>query len=207
MQKQITLQNMSVPDLIILASSSPRREEFFRLLGLPFTSMPSQVEEDFDEHCEPRKVAEELAARKVRKAVESIKDLASVWVCGADTLIAMDGKIHGKPLNREDAGNMLRAFSGRTHSVISAVALYCGRTKTLDYRSVASEVSFAPLSEGEIDWYLDSGEWQGAAGAYRIQGLASCFITGISGSYSSIVGLPLREFYAMLRDNGYPYGG
>ena len=191
---------------IILASASPRREEFFRLLGLPFTSMPSHVEEDFDEHCEPRTIAEELAERKVRKTVESLKDLASSWVFGVDTLIALDGKIYGKPSSREDAGNMLRAFSGRTHKVISGMALYKGLTNTLDCRSVASEVSFAPLSESEIDWYLDSGEWQGVAGAYRIQGLASCFITGISGSYSSIIGLPLREFYVMLRDNGYPYG-
>ena len=193
-------------ELIILASGSPRREEFFRLLGLPFTCMPSHVEEDFDENSDPTAVAEDLAARKVRKIVESLKDEAR-WVCGADTLISLDGKIYGKPLNREDAGSMLRSFAGHTHKVISAVALYCGRTRTLDCRSVESEVSFAPLSEGEIEWYLDSGEWQGVAGGYRLQGLCSCFITGIAGSYSSIIGLPLREFYAMLRANGYLYGG
>jgi septum formation protein len=102
---------------------------------------------------------------------------------------------------------MLRSFLGRDHQVISAVAIYKGSTKTTDCRSVISTVSFAPLTEGELEWYLDSGEWRGAAGAYRIQGLASCFISGIKGSYASVVGLPLREFYAMLRENGYPYGG
>jgi septum formation protein len=107
---------------------------------------------------------------------------------------------------------MLRSFSGREHQVWSAVALYKGRAGAatggaIDCRSAVSTVAFAPLKAEEIEWYLDSGEWRDAAGAYKIQGLASCFITAIKGSYSSIVGLPLREFYVMLRDNGYPYGG
>jgi septum formation protein len=191
---------------IILASESPRREEFFRLLGLPFTCIPSNIDESFDPSLDPGAVVEELAVKKVKKTLESLKD-PPLWVCGADTIIAMDGKIYGKPLDREDASRMLRAFSGRTHEVTSAIALYNGRAKTIDSRSVTSTVSFAPLTDGEIEWYLNSGEWQGVAGAYKIQGLASCLIAEISGSYSSIVGLPLREFYAMLRDNGYPFGG
>ena len=108
-------------------------------------------------------------------------------------------------MDREDARNMLSALQGKTHEVITAIALYNG--KSIDCRSVTSTVSFAPLSEGEIEWYLDTGEWQNAAGAYKIQGLASCFISGISGSYSSIVGLPLRELYVMLNDNGYLLDG
>ena len=190
---------------IILASASPRREAFFRLLGLPFTSTPANVDESFTPGADCRAVVEELAVKKIRKILEDLKDGAQ-WVCGADTLISLDGEIYGKPLDRDDAGRMLRSFSGRTHEVVSAVALYNGRSGVIDCRTVVSLVSFAPLSDGEIRWYLDSGEWEGAAGAYKIQGLASCFITGISGSYSSIAGLPLREFYAMLRDNGYPYG-
>jgi septum formation protein len=192
---------------IILASGSPRRIDYFTLLGLPFTCVSPEVEEAFDEKAEPQAITEELALKKVRKIVETWKDDSLLWVCGADTLIAMDGKIYGKPKDRNEAGNMLRLFSGNTHEVISAVALYSGRTQKTDCRSVVSTISFAPLSDGEIEWYLDSGEWQDAAGAYKIQGLASCFVTKISGSYSSIVGLPLREFYIMLRDNGYPYGG
>jgi septum formation protein len=192
---------------IILASGSPRRMDYFNLLGLPFTCVSPEVEETFSEKAEPKAVAEELALKKIRKIVEAGKNDGCLWVCGADTLIAMDGKIYGKPKDRNEAGNMLRLFSGNTHEVVSAVALYSGRTQKTDCRSVASIISFAPLSGGEIEWYLNSGEWQDAAGAYKIQGLASCFITKISGSYSSIVGLPLREFYIMLRDNGYPYGG
>ena len=192
---------------IILASGSPRRQDYFRLLGLPFTCMPPSMDESFDERAESRAVAEELAVRKVHSVVKTLKNQPAAWVCGADTLIALDGEIYGKPLDRDDAARMLRAFQGRDHKVISAVALYNGRKKTTDCRSSESTVSFASLTEGEIEWYLDSGEWQDAAGAYKIQGLASCFITAIKGSYSSIVGLPLREFYTILRDNGYPYGG
>jgi len=191
---------------IILASGSPRRIDYFRLMGLPFSCVTPDVEEFIDENAVPQAAAEELALKKVQKIVETLKNENSLWVCGADTLIALDGKIYGKPRDRNGAGNMLRVFSGNTHEVISAVALYSGRTKKTDCRSVVSAISFAPLSDGEIEWYLDSGEWQDAAGSYKIQGLASCFVSKISGSYSSIVGLPLREFYIMLRDNGYQYG-
>ena len=224
---------------IILASGSPRREEYFRLLGLPFSCRPADVDESFDPDGEPQAVAEELALRKIKKVLETLPDEAPppssfssdeqlsgarrvtftsttpspvrahhlAWICGADTLISLEGKIYGKPADRDDARRMLFSFQGKTHEVISAVALYNGRAQTVDCRSVVSTVTFAPLTPGEIEWYLDSGEWQDAAGAYKIQGLASCLISAINGSYSSIVGLPLREFYAMLRDNGYPYGG
>ena len=191
---------------ILLASGSPRREEYFRLLGLPFTCMPSDVDESFDPRAEPEAVVKELAVRKVNRILEILKEKTPLWVCGADTIIALDGKIYGKPLDRDDAGRMLRAFGGRSHDVITAVALFCSQTNTIDCRSVVSTVTFASITPREIEWYLDSGEWQDAAGAYKIQGLASCFISSIEGSYSAIAGLPLREFYAMLRANGYPYG-
>ena len=199
---------------IILASGSPRREEYFRLLGLPFNTLPSPVNEDFDNTHDPRLVAQELALRKVKKVVEILEaepppasaKAGGTWVFGADTLISLNGTIYGKALDRKEAGRMLLAFGGNTHEVVTAMALYNGRSKNTDSRVVVSSVSFAPLAPGEIEWYLDSGEWQDAAGAYKIQGLASCFITRIEGSYSSIVGLPLREFYVMLRDNGYPFG-
>ena len=190
---------------IILASESKRRQDFFRLLNLPFTCIPSNVDESFDPAMDPRSAVEELAVRKVKKVLLDLQNEAP-WICGADTLITLDGKFYGKPIDRCDAGNMLRTLQGRTHQVVSGVCLYKGRTKTFDCRSVVSAVTIAPLSDGEIEWYLNSGEWQGAAGSYQIQGLASCFISEIKGSFSSIVGLPIREFYVMLRNNGYPYG-
>ena len=192
---------------IILASESPRRQEYLRLLGLPFSCVPSLADESLDGQPAPDAAVEELARRKLRKVLEMPGYENPTWILAADTIIAFDGRIYGKPLDRDDAGSMLRVFRGREHQVITALALYSGRKKAVDCRTVTSSVSFAPLSEEEIKWYLDSGEWKGVAGAYRIQGLASCFITGIHGSFSSIVGLPLREFYVMLRDNGYFFGG
>ena len=196
---------------IILASESPRRRELLALMGLPFTCLPSKIDESFEPGAEPASAAKDLAIRKVRKILESLEESleneSPPWVCGADTIITLSGKIYGKAGDRDEARQMLRLFQGNTHEVISALALYKGRTKTMDCRSSVSSVSFASMTEGEIEWYLDSGEWQDAAGAYKIQGLASCFIKRIEGSYSSVVGLPLREFYDMLRDNGYPYGG
>jgi len=189
---------------IILASESPRRQEFFRLMGLPFTCMPANVDESFVLSADCRAVAEDLAIKKVKKIAETMKD---AWICGADTLVELNGKIYGKAQDRDGAGSMLRSLQGRTHRVVSAVALYNGRAKTMDSKTVTCDVSFAPLTEGEIEWYLDSGEWVGAAGSYKIQGLAGCFITEIRGSHFCVAGLPIREFYVMLRDNGYLYGG
>ncbi|MDR3161833.1 MAG: Maf family protein [Spirochaetaceae bacterium] len=191
---------------IILASGSLRRQEYFRLLGLPFNIMPPLLDEKIEEHLSPREGAENCAVKKVRKIIDIIKSRSPPWICGADTIISVDGKVFGKPADREDAQRMLVMLQGRTHEVITAVALYNGRNKTIDCRSVTSAVSFAPLSKEEIEWYLDTGEWQGVAGAYKIQGLAGCFISIIKGSYSSIVGLPMHEFYVMLKENGYSYG-
>ena len=192
---------------IILASGSLRRQEYFRLMGLPFNIMPTLIEEEFTEAISPKEATEKLAVRKVNKILELLQGRLPPWICGADTVTSIDGKIFGKPKDRNDAEQMLKMLQGREHEVVTAIALFNGKHKTIDCRSVESKVTFTNLTESEIEWYLSTGEWQGVAGAYRIQGLASCFVTSIKGSYSGIVGLPLREFYAMLRDNGYPYGG
>ena len=192
---------------IILASESPRRQEYLRLLGLPFSCIPSQADESLDSRMAPGAAAEELARRKLGKVLEMPGYENPNWVLAADTIVTLDGLIYGKPLDRDDAGRMLHLFQGREHQVITALALYCRRKNAIDCRSVTSSVSFAQLSGEEIEWYLDTEEWKGAAGAYRIQGLASCFVSEIQGSFSSVVGLPLREFYVMLRNNGYPFGG
>ncbi|MDR1128702.1 MAG: Maf family protein [Treponema sp.] len=190
---------------IILASGSLRRQEYFRLMSLPFSIMPSNISESYTGKRNPQQITKELASRKVKRILEQLQGRSPPWICGADTAIALDGAILGKPSSRDDAAAMLKKLQGRDHEVVTAVALYNGREKKTDCRCVASTVSFAPLSPDDIEWYLNTGEWQEAAGSYKIQGLASCFITGIKGSYSGIVGLPLREFYVMLRDNGYPY--
>jgi septum formation protein len=191
---------------IVLASGSKRRQEYFRLLGLPFSIIAPEISENPGEFKDPRKMAEELAIRKVRKVLSYLKGRNPPWICGADTLISVDGTVYGKPGDRDEAGKMLKTLQGREHQVITAVALYSGKSNAIDCRPVISEVIFSPLLDDEIEWYLGTGEWQGVAGAYRIQGLGACFVSAIRGSYSSIVGLPIREFYVMLRDNGYSYG-
>jgi septum formation protein len=168
--------------------------------------MPPLIDESPGDIRDPGKLAETMAVRKVNKIIELMKGSNPPWICGADTVIAVDGDIYGKPQDREDAQRMLKRLQGREHEVLTAVALYCDNSRIIDCRLVQSSVSFAPLTDGEIDWYLETGEWQGVAGSYRIQGLASCFVSSINGSYSAIVGLPMHEFYAMLRANGYPFG-
>jgi len=175
-------------------------------MGLPFSILPAVIDESLNAESNPKKLTEELSVKKVQKVIEVMKDRLPKWICGADTVIATESKIFGKPANREEAAQMLKNLSGKQHKVITAVALYNGNDKKIDCKSVSCTVCFAPLSQQEIEWYLDTNEWQGAAGGYRIQGLAGCFITQIKGSPSVVAGLPLREFYVMLRDNGYPYG-
>ncbi|MDR0404022.1 MAG: Maf family protein [Treponema sp.] len=191
---------------IILASGSLRRQEYFKLLGLPFNIMPSMLDEKPRPNQTPREYTEEMSVRKINKIIDQLRGRMPYWICGADTVISVDGEIFGKASSRDQAGEMLEKLRGREHEVSTSVALFNGRNQTIDRRSVQSSVTFAPLSESEIDWYLNTGEWQGVAGAYKIQGLGACFVTSIKGSYSAIVGLPLREFYVMLIENGYQYG-
>ena len=191
---------------IILASGSPRRQEYFKLMGLPFSILPALIDESQVVETDPLKLTAELAVKKVQEVIKIMEGRLPKWICGADTVISMGGKIFGKPADREEAAQMLGGFSGKQHNVTTSTALYNGREGVIDCRSASCSVSFAPLSPAEIEWYLDTNEWQGVAGAYRIQGLASCLITQIKGSPSTVAGLPLHEFYAMLRDNGYPYG-
>jgi len=191
---------------IILASASLRRQEYFKLMGLPFSVMPAKIDESLCAHTDPEQLTRELAIKKVEKVAEDMKKRPPRWICGADTVIASKNIIFGKPKSREEAAKMLKELSGQQHKAVTSVALLNVREMKMDCRCANCAVTFAAFSDSEIEWYLDTNEWQGVAGAYRIQGLASCFITKIEGSPTTVVGLPLREFYVMLRDNGYSYG-
>jgi len=176
------------------------------MFGLPFSIFPTDIDESQTKQANPLKLTCELAKRKVEKVIEVMKTRLPKWICGADTVIALEGKILGKPASREEAASMLKELSGLQHKVVTSVALYNGYEKKIDCRSASCTVFFAQLTDREIEWYLNTNEWQGVAGAYRIQGLAGFFITQIKGAPSTVTGLPLREFYVMLKDNGYPYG-
>ncbi|MDR2551625.1 MAG: Maf family protein [Treponema sp.] len=191
---------------IILASSSPRRQEYFKLLGLPFNIIPAKLDELPWEQQSAEEYTRDMAVRKIRRILEQLRGRIPQWICGADTVIALGREIFGKPRDRTEARDMMEKLRGREHEVVTSVALFGGKNQSTDCRTVRSRVVFAPISDTELEWYLNTGEWQGAAGSYRIQGLGSCFISSIAGSHSAIVGLPLREFYAMLIENGYQYG-
>ena len=128
------------------------------------------------------------------------RGLAPHPVLGADTEVVLDGEIFGKPRDAADAAGMLRRLSGRTHQVISAVSLV---SPSREMQTVSiSDVSFAALTQAQIEAYLAGDQWQGKAGAYAIQGFAETFITRLSGSYSGVMGLPVHETAALLRQFG-----
>jgi len=190
---------------IVLASTSPRRQDILRELGIPFRVMTP----DYDEPEVPGLLPENLAELHSMKKLESVMraqiDMNAPWILGADTLISLDGRVYGKPRDRDDAKRNLMDFSGKTHSVITAISLFDAKIKFISSRTSVSTVTFMKLDDDQIERYLDTGEWQGVAGAYRIQGLAACFIERIQGSWSGIVGLPIHDLYAILREHGYEF--
>ena len=191
-------------DPIILASSSPRRQEILRLLNIPFAVNPANIDEKYPEDLPLENVAEYLANEKVKAIIKSAPEGQTVpWVLGADTVIVFNGKIYGKPSSRDEAADFIRQFQGNTHMVITGIALYNSVDKKIVSRSSVNLVTLNKMSDREIDWYLDSDEWHDAAGAYKIQGLASCFISKIEGSESSVMGLPIFDVYDMLKSQNY----
>ncbi len=189
---------------IILASSSPRRQEILKMLKITFRVIAPNIDETISSLLDHEEIPELLAREKVLAVIHSLPAEQEIpWVLGADTIISFDGKIYGKPENQEEAFEFLKAFQGKTHKVITALVLYNGKTKETTSRVCTTEVTFAPMSDEEIQWYVDTGEWHGAAGGYRIQSLASIFVSNIKGSYSCVIGLPIFELYDMLKEQGY----
>lgn len=189
---------------IILASSSPRRQEILKLLNIPFKVIIPNIDETISSAIEPEEIPEFLAREKVTAVIHSLPPQQEIlWILGADTIILKEGKIFGKPDSRAQAEAFLREFSGKTHQVITSVVLYNGRKKTFISKNAVTKVTFSELSDKEINWYLDTEEWHGAAGGYRIQSLASCFIKSIEGTQSCVTGLPIFELYDMFKEQGY----
>jgi septum formation protein len=173
---------------LVLASASPQRRAILERLGAQFSVRPSGVEEI--DHGEPADVALENALRKARAArVAGERDGARETVLGCDTLVALDGRIYGKPPDEEAARVTLKALSGCTHTVFSGLALI---TADSERSAVArTEVVFRECGEQLIDWYVRSGEWRGRAGGYAIQGRGAALVREVRGDYENVVGLPL----------------
>jgi septum formation protein len=183
-------------DKIILASSSPRRKELLDQAGIPFTVMPSSVDESSVKLSgTPEKMAEQLAHAK---ALDIAEKLTGGIVVGADTIVVCDDEVFGKPIDDDDAFRMLKKLNGREHFVITGVSVINaadGYEKTAHEKT---KVMFAKLSDGEILSYIHTGEPRGKAGAYAVQGKGALLVKGIEGCYSNVVGLPLRKLSDML---------
>lgn len=189
---------------IILASSSPRRQEILKMLDIPFQVILPNIDETLTSSVDTEDIPELLAREKVSAVIHSLPSQQEIqWVLGADTVIVKNGRIFGKPQSADEVAEFLKEFQGSTHTVITAVVLYNGKQKSTTSRVARTKVTFAPMTDDEIQWYLESGEWHGAAGGYRIQSLASIFIEKIEGSQSCVTGLPIHELYDMLKEQNY----
>lgn len=186
----------------ILGSASPRRRELLAQLGVvPDTILPPDIDEDPRKSELPRPYCQRLALEKVQAVAADPDDI----VLCADTTVALGRRILGKPRDAGEAAAFLTALGGRRHQVITAVAVRRGAR--IWQRDSVSAVKMKRLSDDELNAYLASGDWQGKAGGYGIQGAAGAFIPWISGSFTGIVGLPLAETAALLTAAGYKLWG
>ncbi|EEE35981.1 septum formation protein Maf [Rhodobacteraceae bacterium KLH11] len=183
----------------ILGSGSPRRLDLLAQLGVqPDAIRPP----DIDETPLKGELPVPYCNRITREKVQAVQAGGDDITLSADTTVALGRRILGKPENAGQAAEFLHALSGRRHRVITSVAVRCG-DRVLQ-RDVVSQVKLKRLSDVEVNAYLATGDWQGKAGAYAIQGPAGAFIPWISGSFTGIVGLPLSETAALLQGIGYP---
>lgn len=185
---------------IILASNSPRRLDLLRQIGIEPVVVPSHVPEVIKEGESSEDAALRLAAEKAGEVARRFKE---GLVIGADTIVVIDGEQLGKPKDREDAQRMLGLLSGRSHTVITGLAVIDAGTSELKKTLVRTSVRFKPLSDEEINAYIATGDPMDKAGAYGIQGRAAAFIDGIEGCYSNVVGLPLSELAEILKSFGW----
>jgi septum formation protein len=187
-------------DFVYLASGSPRRRELLQQIGVPFRVVGAAIDEAVLPDETPLQYVERLAAAKAEAGWERSRDFAHAPVLAADTAVVLDGKILGKPADGQDAEDMLRQLSGRTHEVFTAIAL---RTANgLQSRISRSEVTFRSIAAAEARGYWETGEPSDKAGAYAIQGLGAIFIADLRGSYSGVMGLPLFETAELLCNAG-----
>lgn len=178
---------------LILASASPRRRELLATAGLPFSVRSRPVEEVRALGEAPEEYARRLARSKAEAAWASLDEI----VLGADTIVVLDNRVLEKPVDAADAVSMLRALSGRTHTVITAICLRHAGGEIVD--AASTRVHFVELDQREIEEYVASGEPMDKAGAYGIQGLASKFVDRIEGCYFNVMGLPLPLVYRHLK--------
>ena len=186
---------MIMPQRVVLASASPRRQELLKYVIPAFEVMPSGAPEEAEGH--PSRRVVELALVKARDIAARCPD---ALVIGADTLVALRGKVLGKPQDEAEAACMLCLLSGRTHRVYTGLALIRGGHEST--ACCMTRVTFAPMTEDEIREYIATAEPMDKAGAYGIQGYGAKFIRKVNGCYFNVMGLPLRTLYTILTEPG-----
>mgnify|MGYP000630604371 FL=1 len=180
---------------IILASASPRRKELMELAGYDFEVICADIVEVVPEEAMPQEVVMSLALQKAQAVAAEHKEAV---VIGSDTVVALDGKILGKPHSEQEACEMLRSLSGRTHKVFTGVAIVCGG-KVKNFFD-ETDVEFYSLGDDEIKKYVATGEPTDKAGAYGIQGKGSVLVKRINGDFFSVMGLPIAKLYREMSD-------
>jgi septum formation protein len=185
---------MEIPQ-IILASTSPRRKELLAQIGVSFTAIPSGQTEDVEASISAVEAVQILAERK---AAAVAADYPDALVIGSDTVIGLDDAVIGKPEDPDGAKAMLRRMAGRTHQVVSGVALLWNAKGVREIFHVVTDVTFGSLSAETIDRYVATGEPLDKAGAYAIQGAGAVLVESVNGSYYNIVGLPIYEVASAL---------
>jgi septum formation protein len=183
--------------VLVLASASARRRELLRLAGVVFTPHPVEV----DERPLAGEKPYETSCRLARLKAAAASGFTSDWVLAADTVVALENEIFGKPADDRQAAEMLRRLSGRWHRVYTSVVLLRRGEEACELTS-CSEVLFRQLDAGTINWYINSGEPRDKAGAYAIQGKGALLVRAINGSYTNVVGLPLVETLELLSGAG-----
>jgi septum formation protein len=185
--------------MIILASSSPRRREILATVGADFQVVPSQI----DEAVLPNELADSYVLRLARdKARDIAQRFSTGFVIGADTVVVLNEQILGKPADAAEARAMLRQLAGNWHEVFTGLAVIDTATSREAVDICKTHVRFTPMSDEEIEWYVQSGEPFDKAGAYAIQGRGSLFIEEIEGNYLNVVGLPITMLCRLLKSLG-----
>lgn len=186
---------------IVLASQSPRRRQLLSLIGIAHEVRPANIDETYLQGEEPRAHAIRLAREKA--AAIAVPGAVTI---GSDTIVVVDGDVLGKPLDEDEAARMLARLSGRSHTVITAVAVHWREAMVSDAEEVG--VTFRALSEGDIRGYIATGEPMDKAGAYGIQGYGATIVERVDGDYFAVMGLPLNRLARLLESLGlvYPFG-
>lgn len=193
------MADITISGKLILASASPRRIELLTLMGLQFDAIPGDVDETFLKSETPREQVMRLSEEKARSV--SIHH-PNAWVMGADTIVAINGEVLGKPRTPEEAKEMLGKLSGQTHTVYTGFTLMQKSADIVICEAVDSSVRFRRIPEDEMSWYVALEEPYDKAGGYAVQGMGAFFIREICGSYTNVMGLPLCEVVDVLKRVG-----